>query len=73
MKAKKLKDWILSLTDDIEFEYSGISGSICPFSLDNISVTYAGKTKDYDNIDDVMSDNFFNGKSLNEISEQIEF
>jgi hypothetical protein len=73
MKPSKLKEWILSLTDDIEFEYLGVFGSICPINHKNISVTYNSITKDYDNIDEVMADKFFNGKSLNEISDQLVF
>jgi hypothetical protein len=73
MKSDKLREWILSLTDDIEFDYNGIFGSICPFSANQISVTYDGITKDYNNIDEVMSDKFFSGNSLNEISEELVF
>ncbi|QHQ61383.1 hypothetical protein Ana3638_11870 [Anaerocolumna sedimenticola] len=73
MKPDNLREWIVSLTDDIEFEYLDIFGSICPFSKNNISVTYNGITKDYDNIDEVMTDKFFNGKSLIEISELLIF
>lgn len=43
-----------------------------PFSINDISATYDGRTKNYDNIDDVMSDAFFDGKSLDEISDDLE-
>lgn len=73
MKPEKLKEWILSMSDDIEFVYRGIFGVICPFSKDNVAVTFDGETKYYTGIDDVMSDKFFLGKSLNEISEKLRF
>jgi hypothetical protein len=44
---------------------------ICPFSRDCISVSFDGEVKDYNGIDDVMKDPFYDGKSLNEISEKL--
>lgn len=73
MKSDKLKKWILSLTDDIEFDYLGIHGSICPFSADNIAVCYGENIKEYNNIEDVMKDEFWNGKSLLEISTELDY
>lgn len=40
MKKEDLKKWVEELTQDIDFEYQGISGSICPFSLSDISLYY---------------------------------
>ena len=71
MKSNDLKKLILSLEQDIEFTYNGKFGSICPFSANEISVAFDGNIKEYDNIDDVMQDKFFDGESLNEISELI--
>ena len=73
LKPDDLKTWILSLTQDISFTYIGVSGSICPFTRQDISVSYGNDGKDYDNIEAVMTDPFIGGKSLSEISEQIQF
>lgn len=72
MNAEKLKKLILSLTQDIEFEYLGVQGCICPFQRDNISVAYGDMTKDYTDVDEMMNDPIFSGKSLTEVCGQIE-
>ena len=72
MKAKELRDWIDNLTDDIEFYYRGITGSICPFSRDNISLTYNGKTVDVKSVDEAMEAKVFDEQCLNEISEKLD-
>lgn len=71
MNSKDLKEWILSMLQDINIEYNGMEGSICPFSRDNISVTFNDETRVYDDIEAVMSDPFIDGKPLNEISEKL--
>nr|DAD89758.1 MAG TPA: hypothetical protein [Siphoviridae sp. ctWDo30] len=72
MKAQELRKWIDSLTDDIEFSYAGKHGSICPISRAEIYLSYGDATHDAKTIDDAMSVPFFNGKSLNEISDKME-
>lgn len=71
MKPKNLKELILSLTQDVVFEYDGAVGCINPWNEAKIEVGYDDNTKTYDNIDDVMNDPFYHGKSLQEISEQL--
>jgi len=71
MKPDDLKDWIISMLQDISIEYNGKEGSICPFSLDNISFTFDDETRDYRSVDDMMSDPFIDGKPLNEICEKL--
>ena len=71
MKAKNLKELILSLTQDVVFEYDGAVACINPWNEAKIEVGYDDNTKMYDNIDDVMNDPFYHGKSLQEISEQL--
>lgn len=73
MKAEELKKWILSLEQDIEFEYKGIIGSICPFSKNDISLSFLDICKDYEDVDELMEDKIINGKSLNELSEELIF
>ncbi len=71
MKANELYDIIDSLASDIDFEYDGKHGAICPFSRTDISLSYGDEAHDHTSIADVMDDKIFNGKCLNEISEQI--
>jgi hypothetical protein len=70
MNPKDLKSLILGLAQDISFEYRGVPGSICPFK-DEINIAYGDSYKDYTNIDDVMSDPFWDGKALNEIAHEL--
>ena len=64
MNASDLKNWIDSLTDDIEFVYRGVSGAICPFSRNNISVSYGNEEKTFDSVDAAMNTPFIDGKPL---------
>ena len=71
MTVKQLVDKIQSLTDDIEFSYNGIDGAICPFSLEDISLSYGDSEKRYTSVEALMADPVLGGKSLREIAQQI--
>lgn len=73
MNANELRSWILELTVDITFRYKGIDGAICPISDELFYLSYGDDAKDLYDIDSVMNDTMFDGKSLSEISEQCEF
>ena len=72
MKAKDLRAWIDSLTQDIDFSYHGVTGSICPFSRQDIALCYGDVTADATSVDEAMSIPFIDGHSLNEIAEQLD-
>lgn len=72
MKPEKLVEYIDSLAGDIDFEYNGKHGAVCPFSRTNIALSYGDKAHEHTSIADVMNDKMFDGKCLNEIAEQIE-
>ena len=72
MKAQDLRDWIDSLTQDIEFEYCGKPGSICPFSHQNISLCYDGEEVTVSSIDAAMNEPFIQGKSLADVCEELD-
>ncbi len=72
MNAKSIKNLILSLTQDIEFSYNNVDGSIIPLSRDNISMSYGDANKNYKDVDTLLNDPFFNGKSLSDIVSDIE-
>lgn len=73
MNAKELRDWIDSLTQDITFEYAGVSGSICPFTRTNISVSFGDKERTFHSVNDVMEKPFIAGKALKDICGKIKF
>lgn len=71
MNAADLRALIDSLAQDIDFEYHGISGSICPFSRTDISLTYDGREVTVDSVDAAMEEPFIAGHSLAEICEEL--
>lgn len=72
MKAPDLRNWIDSLTQDIDFSYNGKSGSICPISRTDISLCYDGYVVDVQSVDAAMSVLFIDGKSLSDLCEQLD-
>lgn len=72
MKPEKLKEWISSLTDDIEFSYQGVNGAICPINCGQIYLSYGDDTYDAVSVDDAMQAKICGDKSLDEIAEQLE-
>lgn len=72
MKADDLKSWIASMTQDIDFYYNGVGGSICPFAADDIALAYGGYTYDAKSIDDAMTAPLIDGKSLAKMAEYLE-
>lgn len=72
MKPNDLKNLILSLTQDVVFEYDGAVACINPWNVHKFEVGYDNKVKTYDNIDNLMDDPFYHGKSLSEIAEELD-
>ena len=72
MKPKDLEDLILSLTQDVIFEYDGEIACINPWNPNKIEVGYSGMVKTYDCIEDVMEDKIYHGRSLREICGNID-
>lgn len=71
MKAEDLRDWIDSLTQDIDFEYHGRSGAICPFNRNDISLVFDGEEISVHSVDEAMTEPFIGGHSLTELSEEL--
>ncbi|WP_204889969.1 hypothetical protein [Pseudoflavonifractor phocaeensis] len=71
MSAKELFDWIDSLAQDIDFEYHGKSGSICPFSRSDISLCYNGEEVTVHSVEAAMREPFLDGHSLEELAEEL--
>ena len=73
MNQYELRAWIDEMSQDIDFEYLGVCGVICPFSSTDISMCYDGKDQTFDSIDAVMNTPFFDGKSLAEVCHEMNF
>ena len=71
MKAKKIKDMIMSFTDDIILYYENEIIFINPCSDKKFIFSYKDIDKTYTSIESLMSDKIYNGKSLTEIAPQI--
>lgn len=73
MNAEDLKKWIDGLTQDIDFEYLGVPGTICPFSRTNISVSYGDEERTFHSVDEVMNQPFISGRPIKEICKNFIF
>ena len=73
MKEQQLRSWINALSQDIDFVYLGIRGSICPFTRTDISVAYGDEERRFQSIDAVLEEPFIEGKPLKDICEDITF
>lgn len=69
-----LEEFVRNLTEEYgtaEFEYNGQQCGVEPQTQDSettYTMWYGEVWKDYDNIDDLLSDGFFDGESLQDIS-----
>lgn len=72
MSISDLRSLIISLATDIEFRYKGVHGAICPYAEDDIGFVFDGVNIDYTSVDDLLADPVIMGKSLNEVSTEIE-
>ena len=73
MRASELKKLIDGLTQDIDFEYQGKPGTICPFSSTDISLCYDGIEITVDSVDKAMNAPFLSGRSLADACAELEF
>lgn len=72
MTPQELYGRIDSLTEDIEFQYLGVWGAICPFSRTCISVSYGAEERTFSSVEAAMDTPFIRGKSLREIAPELE-
>lgn len=73
-----LEEFVRNLTEEYstaEFEYNGKQCGVEPQTQDSettYTMWYDEVLKDYDNIDDLLSDEFFDGESLQDIFPSID-
>ncbi len=73
LDAKKLKEFIASGTDTVVFMYNGKHACIdMNGTINDFDVGFGEKVRRYHSIEDVMTDKLYDGKSLNEIAEEID-
>lgn len=72
MSANAIKNLILSLVQDVVFDYGGKTCCINPSSANSFELGYNDDVKLYSDIDDLMNDPIFGGKSLTDIADIIE-
>ena len=71
MEKTELKKQIMSLTQDITFEYHGKSACINPLAAEKFQVGFGDVAKTYTNIKDLIEDPLYDGKSLSQICEDL--
>lgn len=71
MTIAEVKDYLANLTSHITFYYNGYDCGIDPLATDEFSMWYGTDELTVDSIDKVMNINFFNGKSLKDIWDDI--
>lgn len=70
MTAKQLRHEVDINLRDIEFEYKGISGAICPFSREDIAVKYGEQETSFGSVEAFMSEPFIDGKPIKDICDK---
>ncbi len=68
MKASEIRDKILSFTNDVVLLYNSEEIFINPWNDNKFELGYKDIAKTYNNIDDLLSDKIYDGKSLLDIA-----
>ena len=69
----ELKEFLEDMISHVTFEFNGKPCGIDPISRDNYEMWYGNDLKTAKSIDEVMSVKFFNGESINDIADNVEF
>lgn len=76
MSKTELKNIISECCNDVLFSYNGMASGITS-TVSNYKPTFqvwhGDKTKEYSDVDDVMEDSFYSGKSINDLIDKINF
>ena len=76
MQRQELKNIIADCCNDVIFTYNGKKSGVTSEVHDSIPTFQAwhgSVSKEYSNLDEVLNDKFYSGKSLYELSDGIEF
>lgn len=76
MTTQELRKIFSEYCNDIVFSYAGKPSGVT-IEVSNYApmfqVWHGDQTKVYDDLDDLMSDPFYSGKSLDDLAEKVEF
>ena len=76
MKIDDLTKTISECCNDVIFEYNGKKSGITSEvhnSTPIFQVWHGNDTKEYDNVNDVINDNFYSGKSIKDLINKVDF
>ena len=71
MMEFNIKEFLGDLISHITFEYHGYSCGVDPLAPDNFDMWYGEKSMTVHSVKEVMSTTFFDGKSLEDILDDI--
>lgn len=71
MTEFNMKEYLGNLTSHVMFEYNGYSCGVDPLARDNFDMWYGDESMTAHSIDEVMTTKFFDGKSLENILDDI--
>ena len=71
MTISEVKKYLSDLIGHITFEYNGYSCGVDPITLNSFDMLYGDNVITVDSIDEVINNNFFDGKSLKDIFDDI--
>lgn len=72
----ELREYALSLVDDIEFTWNGIHGLIVPYNRQKFILTVNdpdGLSEEFHDIDELLTARLLDGHSLAEVCEKADF
>lgn len=75
MNKDELRQILSDCYNDISFSYRGLMSGVTVEVRDYIPTYQAwhgDDTKEYGNVDEVLNDKLYSGKSLNELAEEVE-
>lgn len=76
MSKSELASIIADCCNDVVFDYNGKKSGITSEVKDHVPTFQAWHgedTREYDNVDEVMNDKFYSGKSINDLLNDVEF
>lgn len=76
MSKTEIANIISDCCNDVIFTYNGKKSGITSEVKDSIptfQVWHGSETKEYGNVDDVMNDKFYSGKSINDLVGVVDF
>lgn len=71
MTISEVKKYLSDLIGHITFEYNGYSCGVDPITLNSFDMWYGDNVITVNSIEEVINNNFFDGKSLKDIFDDI--